>query len=82
MEEESNCRFISQMEGAIPQLVLMGLTDNEVVVQQACKVIGAPSTLPCPVPLSILYYVVSRPPTYYPVSAPGTLVKAAKVPNP
>lgn len=49
-EDESNCRFISQLEGAIPQLVLMGLTDNEVVVEQACKVIGArrpPTTSAC-----------------------------------
>ena len=45
-EDESNCRFISQLEGAIPQLVLMVLTDNEIVVEQACKVIGARSWIP------------------------------------
>ena len=46
MEDESNCRFIAALEGAIPQLILMGLTDDEVVVEQACKVIGRFPTFP------------------------------------
>ena len=29
--------------GAIQQLILMALSDNEVVVEQACKTIGAPT---------------------------------------
>ena len=29
-----------QLEGAIPQIVLMGLSDSDVVVGQACRLIG------------------------------------------
>ena len=41
MTEESNCQYVAQLPSAIPQLVLMGLSDNELVVEPACKVIGA-----------------------------------------
>ena len=39
-EDPANCAAIAQEEGAIQQLILMALSDNEVVVEQACKVIG------------------------------------------
>ena len=41
MAEESNCQYVAALPSAIPQLVLMGLIDNELVVEPACKVIGA-----------------------------------------
>ena len=41
MVEESNCQYVASLPSAIPQLVLMGLIDNELVVEPACKVIGA-----------------------------------------
>ena len=41
-EDPANCAAIAQEVGAIQQLILMALSDNEVVVQQACKVIGVP----------------------------------------
>ncbi len=44
MAEESNCQYVASLPSAIPQLVLMGLIDNELVVEPACKVIGA---FPC-----------------------------------
>ena len=40
-EDPANCAAIAQEVGAIQQLILMALSDNEVVVEQACKVIGA-----------------------------------------
>ena len=40
MAEESNCQYVASLPSAIPQLVLMGLIDNELVVEPACKVIG------------------------------------------
>ena len=39
-EDPFNCEVISHEEGAIQQLILMALSDNEVVVEQACKTIG------------------------------------------
>lgn len=39
-EDESNCAFIAGREGAIQQVVIMGLSDNDVVVEQACQIIG------------------------------------------
>ena len=39
-EDPANCAAIAQEVGAIQQLILMALSDNEVVVEQACKVIG------------------------------------------
>ena len=41
-EDPANCAAIAQEVGAIQQLILMALSDNEVVVEQACKVIGVP----------------------------------------
>lgn len=32
-----------QLEGAIPLIVLMGLSDSDVVVGQACQLIGMPA---------------------------------------
>ena len=40
-EDPFNCEVISHEEGAIQQLILMALSDNEIVVEQACKTIGA-----------------------------------------
>ena len=37
------CAAIAREVGAIHQLILMALSENEVVVQQACKTIGARS---------------------------------------
>lgn len=39
-EDPLNCAIIAREVGAIQQLILMALSDNEVVVEQACKVIG------------------------------------------
>ncbi len=39
-EDPFNCEVISHEEGAVQQLILMALSDNEVVVEQACKTIG------------------------------------------
>ena len=36
------CAEIVREVGAIQQLILMALSENEVVVEQACKTIGAP----------------------------------------
>lgn len=41
-EDPLNCAIIAREVGAIQQLILMALSDNEVVVEQACKVIGEP----------------------------------------
>lgn len=40
-EDASSCAIIAREVGAIQQLILMALSDNEVVVQQACKILGA-----------------------------------------
>ena len=39
-EDPFNCDVISQEEGAVQQLILMALSDNEIVVEQACKTIS------------------------------------------
>lgn len=39
-EDPLNCAIIAREVGAIQQLILMALSENEVVVEQACKVIG------------------------------------------
>ena len=39
-EDRLNCELISKEEAAVQQLVLMALSENEVVVRQACKTIG------------------------------------------
>lgn len=39
-EEPAACSAIAREVGAIQQLILMALSENEVVVQQACKTIG------------------------------------------
>lgn len=39
-EDPFNCDVIRQEEGAVQQLILMALSDNECVVEQACKTIG------------------------------------------
>ena len=39
-EDPLNCAMIAREVGAIQQLILMALSDNEIVVEQACKVIG------------------------------------------
>ena len=39
-EDRQNCELISKQETAIQQLVLMALSENPVVVRQACKTIG------------------------------------------
>ena len=40
-EDPVACAAIAREVGAIQQLILMALSDSEVVVQQACKTIGA-----------------------------------------
>ena len=45
-EDPAACAEIVREVGAIQQLILMALSENEVVVEQACKTIGAPFTLP------------------------------------
>ena len=45
-EDPAACAEIVREVGAIQQLILMALSENEVVVEQACKTIGAPPTLP------------------------------------
>ena len=47
-EDPLNCAIIAREVGAIQQLILMALSENEVVVEQACKVIGDPPSPPCP----------------------------------
>lgn len=42
-EDPLNCAIIAREVGAIQQLILMALSENEVVVEQACKVIGESS---------------------------------------
>ena len=42
------CGAIAREVGAIQQLILMALSDNEVVVQQACKTISAGAPPVCP----------------------------------
>lgn len=42
-EDPAACGAIAREVGAIQQLILMALSENEVVVQQACKTIGVPS---------------------------------------
>ena len=39
-EDRANCELISKEEAAVQQLVLMVLSENPVVVRQACKTIG------------------------------------------
>ena len=39
-EDPVNCAVIAREVGAIQQLILMALSENEVVVEQACKTIG------------------------------------------
>lgn len=39
-EDRASCDLIAKEEIAIQQLVLMALSDNQVVVRQACKTIG------------------------------------------
>ena len=39
-EDRTNCELIAKEEAAIQQLVLMALSENPVVVGQACKTIG------------------------------------------
>ena len=39
-EDPLNCEVISREEGAVQQLIPMALSDNEIVVEQACKTIG------------------------------------------
>ena len=39
-EDPFNCDVIRQEEGAVQQLILMALSDNEIVVEQACKTIS------------------------------------------
>ena len=41
-EDPANCAVIAREVGAIQQLILMALSENEVVVEQACKTIGVP----------------------------------------
>ena len=61
-EDPLNCAIIAREVGAIQQLILMALSENEVVVEQACKVIGEEplplaDTLPCglAIPLPMLH---------------------------
>lgn len=44
-EDPANCAAITREVGAIQQLILMALSENEVVVEQACKTIGMSSQL-------------------------------------
>jgi hypothetical protein len=39
-EDRANCELIAKEEVAVQQLVLMALSENPVVVKQACKTIG------------------------------------------
>lgn len=41
-EDPLNCATISKESGAVQQLILMALSDNEVVVEQACKTLCEP----------------------------------------
>jgi hypothetical protein len=43
-EDPLNCAIIAREVGAIHQLILMALSENEVVVEQACKTIGTHCT--------------------------------------
>ena len=40
-EDAASCAIIAREVGAVQQLILMALSDSEVVVQQACKILGA-----------------------------------------
>ena len=40
-EDAVSCAIIAREVGAVQQLILMALSDSEVVVQQACKILGA-----------------------------------------
>ena len=46
-EDRTNCELIAKEEAAIQQLVLMALSENQVVVKQACKTIGEAGSLKC-----------------------------------
>lgn len=46
-EDRTNCELIAKEEAAIQQLVLMALSENQVVVKQACKTIGEAGPLKC-----------------------------------
>ena len=46
-EDSLNCAMISKESGAVQQLILMALSDNEVVVEQACKTLCKPWYLQC-----------------------------------
>ena len=49
-EDAASCAIIAREVGAVQQLILMALSDSEVVVQQACKILGEPAFLsltPC-----------------------------------
>ena len=39
-EDAASCAIIAREVGAVQQLILMALSDSEVVVQQACKILG------------------------------------------
>lgn len=39
-DEDSNCAYLASLDGAIQQVIIMGLSDDDVVVEQACKIIG------------------------------------------
>lgn len=54
-EDPAACSAIVREVGAIQQLILMALSENEVVVQQACKTLGTPL-------LALFYYqTLGRP---------------------
>ena len=46
-EDPLNCEVISREEGAVQQLIPMALSDNEIVVEQACKTLGQPNLEGC-----------------------------------
>ena len=50
-EDAASCAIIAREVGAVQQLILMALSDSEIVVQQACKILGA-QPLPAFLPVS------------------------------
>ena len=48
-EDRANCDLIAKEEAAIQQLVLMALSENPIVVGQACKTMGEQGANPPPI---------------------------------
>lgn len=52
-----NCAIIAREVGAIQQLILMALSENEVVVEQACKVIGKQLSSKCRAQVALVLHL-------------------------